>query len=210
MSRTFLLNTVVAVLAAALGFGLYKFAVAPSLESQLPAPTPPVQHPAIRSVDTLPEFSLRDRTGHMVSIHSWPGKSLIVNFWATWCPPCRKEIPLLMETQKARAQDGFQVVGVAVDVRENVLKYADEIKLDYPLLIGEQDGLDALMAFGVESAAFPITVFTDQQRRIVATYPGEITAEKMTVFLDAVTRVNRGEQSPAQARIDVARALDQH
>lgn len=212
MTRSFFVNAVVAIAAAAAGFALYKFAIAPKIE---PAPATvsaaaPVEKPPVRTIDSLPHFSLRDRAGDMVSIHSWPDKSLIVNFWATWCAPCRREIPLLSATQKTRAAEGFQVVGIAVDERENVLKYAADIKLDYPLLIGEQDGLDALAAFGVESAAFPITAFTDKQGRIVAVYPGELTAEKLAALLDAVSRVNRGEQTPSQARLAVAQTLDAH
>lgn len=212
MSRTFFLNALVAIAAAAAGFALYQFVLAPHEPPAAPieltqAPTPA---PTVREIETLPEFSLLDRTGQQVSIRSWPNKSLVVNFWATWCAPCRKEIPLLIETQQARAPEGFQVIGIAVDEREKVLQYAEEIKLDYPLLIGEQDGLDALAAFGVESPAFPITVFTDAKGRIVATYPGELNREKLTVMLDAVQRVNRGEQTPAQARTAVTAALNRH
>ena len=72
----------------------------------------------------LPDFTLQDRDGTMRSIRSWPGKSMIVNFWATWCAPCRREIPLLKEMQQKHGADGFQIVGVAVDFREDVLKYA--------------------------------------------------------------------------------------
>jgi thiol-disulfide isomerase/thioredoxin len=214
VTRTFFVNVVVALAAAAAGFALYKIVVAPRIDAPSPAVATPadarIEQPAVRTVDTLPEFSLRDREDHLVSIRSWPDKSLIVNFWATWCAPCRKEIPLLIATQKARAPDGFQVVGIAVDERDAVLKYAEEIELDYPLLIGEQDALDALTAFGVEAAAFPMTAFTDKKGRIVVVYPGELTEEKLRVLLDAVSRVNRGEQTPFQARVAVAEALHSH
>src|SRR5215510_1456586 len=109
-----------------------------------------------------------------------------VNFWATWCGPCKKEIPLLKEI--AKSEEGFQVVGIAIDYREDVLKYADEIKMDYPLLIGEQDGLAAADAFGVSSPGLPFTVFTDDKGRLVSMLMGELTKEKAGVILGEVRR----------------------
>ena len=145
---------------------------------------------------------------------------MIVNFWATWCGPCRREIPLLKELQKSNAAAGFQVVGVAVDFREDVLKYADEIGIDYPILIGEQDGLDAVSSFGLGSLGFPFTVFTDNQSRIVLTHVGELTREQSAVMLDAVNRgwvsisrpwhlltTNTGAGNPHEATAEQGRAL---
>ena len=124
----------------------------------------------------LPEFSLKNRDGQMQSIKSWPGKSLIVNFWATWCGPCRREIPLLMQVHEQRAKDGFMVVGVAIDFHDEVVKYADEMKMNYPLLSGEQDGMAAADAFGVNSLGLPFTIFTANDGRIVMLHMGEITS----------------------------------
>ena len=83
---------------------------------------------------------------------------------------------------------GFQVVGVAVDIREDVVKFAQEIGIDYPVLIGEQDGLDAVNTFGQGSLGFPFTVFTDNQGRIVLFHLGEIHREQADVLLGAVRR----------------------
>lgn len=205
----------VALVAAAAGFGIYRFAIEPRLA---PATTPASLTPPTTVAETptpttttvptvLPDFSLQDRDGAKRSIRSWPDKSMIVNFWATWCAPCRREIPLLRELQKTRAGEGFQVVGVAVDFREDVLKYANEIGIDYPLLIGEQDGLDAVTRFGLGSMGFPFTVFTDKDQRIVATHLGELKADHAQVILAAVSRVNSGELTPDAARIVVAKQL---
>jgi thiol-disulfide isomerase/thioredoxin len=194
----------VTVLAAVCGFALYAFVWSQHLQQQSPiaATATPASLP-----DVLPEFSLQDRDGKLRSIHSWPGKSLIVNFWATWCEPCQREIPLLIKLNHDRAAEGFQLIGVAVDAREDVLRFADERKLDYPLLIGEEDGLAAINAFGVQTVGFPFTVFTDNGGRIVALHLGEITEKDLTAILSAVERVNRGEQTPAQARVSIVRAL---
>jgi thiol-disulfide isomerase/thioredoxin len=151
-----------------------------------------------------PVFSLEDRDGKMRSITEWDGKSLVINFWATWCAPCRREIPFLRKLNAARASQNIQVIGIAVDFRENVLDYVKEVEIDYDVLIGEQDGLDAAAAFGLGSMGFPFTVFTDNQGRIVTAYLGELHQAQADLILDAVVEVNAGKLTleEAQARID--------
>jgi thiol-disulfide isomerase/thioredoxin len=176
-----------------------------------PAPEPPAgpfaEAAPAQLAATLPVFRLADREGTPRSLQDWPDRSLIVNFWATWCAPCRREIPLLMQLQHDHGAEGFQVIGVAADFREQVLAYADEMKIDYPLLIGEQEALDAASAFGIEAVGFPFTVFSDRQGRIVAAHLGELHAEQAAIILDAVRRVNAGEQTPQQARAGIEQAL---
>lgn len=194
----------IAMAAGAVGFFAYRLIASPE-------PAEPVvselQRPDGGMPEVLPAFSLQNRDGQLQSIKDWPQKSMIVNFWATWCAPCRREIPLLNELQRTRSAEGFQVVGVAVDFREDVLKYANEIGIDYPILIGEQDGLNAVNSFGVEAVGFPFTAFTDSQGRIINLHIGELTAPQAKVILDTITRVNSGELTPATARTAVAQQL---
>jgi thiol-disulfide isomerase/thioredoxin len=190
----------VAALAAGAGAYLYRSRVtAPAIA----APEPP---PMVLAA-TLPDISLADRDGEMRSFDHWQGRSLIVNFWATWCAPCRREIPLLEKLQREHSADGFQVIGVAVDFRDKVLAYAAEMKIDYPLLIGEQEAMDAAAAFGVDMVGLPFTVFSDAQGRIIAAHMGELTGAQADVILGAVGRVNAGGVTPQQARIEIERGL---
>jgi thiol-disulfide isomerase/thioredoxin len=159
--------------------------------------------------ETLPDFTLANLEGQPQSIRSWTGKSMIVNFWATWCAPCRREIPLLKKIQAAHGAEGFQIVGVAVDFRDDVLKYAKEIGIDYPLLIGEEDGLEAVTKFGQGSLGFPFTVFTDNQQRVVLFHLGEIHPNQAEVMLAAVRKVNSGELTVADARAVAAKQLQE-
>jgi hypothetical protein len=99
------------------------------------------------------------------------------------------------------------VIGIAVDFRDKVLAYADEMQIEYPLLIGEQEALDAAAAFGVATVGLPFTVFSDRQGRIVATHLGELETEEATIILGAVRRVNAGEITPRAAREVIERAL---
>jgi thiol-disulfide isomerase/thioredoxin len=203
----------VAVIAAAAGFAIYQFGVAPRSSAPAAASEPAVlagsdAEAGYESLpETLPDFSLANLDGELQSIRSWPGKSLIVNFWATWCAPCRREIPLLNKIQAEHGAEGFQIVGVAVDFRDDVLAYAKEIGIDYPLLIGEQDGLEAVTRFGRGSLGFPFTVFTDNQQRLVLFHLGELHPEQAEIMLAAVRRVNSGELTPLAARAVAAKQL---
>lgn len=206
----------VAAIAATAGFFIYRHGVAPreAMTGVVSPVTEPVADQSAPVSDesgelpaTLPEFTLGDLEGKPRSILSWPGKSMIVNFWATWCAPCRREIPLLRELQTKHGAEGFQVVGVAVDIREDVVKYAQEMGINYPILTGEQDGLDAVNKFGQGSIGFPFTVFTDNQGRVVLFHLGEIKKEQADVLLGAVRQVNKGELTPAAARVVAAKQL---
>ena len=157
--------------------------------------------------ETVPTFELLDRSGQPRSLQDWAGKALVVNFWATWCAPCRREIPLLQKIARERAADGFEVIGIAVDFRDKVLSYADEMQISYPVLIGEQDGLDAAAAFGVEAIGFPFTIFSDQQGRIVFARMGELHEAEATLILDQVAAVNSGSRTPLEARAAIEAGL---
>jgi thiol-disulfide isomerase/thioredoxin len=162
---------------------------------------------ALKIPELLPEFSLAGRTGQPTSIATWRGKSLIINFWATWCAPCRHEIPLLQSIRREWRDRNLEVVGIAVDYRDQVLAYADEFKIAYPLLIGEDDALDVARAFGVDSPAFPFTVFTDQRGEVVALYVGELHAPQADLILSAVESLNQNRVQLPEARHTIAEGL---
>jgi len=197
----------IALIAAAAGFGIYRYGVEPQLVSAPQAPSPFEPPSSSEPPEILPDFTLADLEGAPRSIRSWPGKSMIVNFWATWCAPCRREIPLLKEIQHEYGDEGFQLVGVAVDFREDVESYLAEIGVNYPVLVGEQDGLEAVSQFGQGSLGLPFTVFTDNQHRIVALHLGELHRTQTETLLEAVRRVNSGELTPLAARTEAASEL---
>ena len=99
------------------------------------------------------------------------------------------------------------MLGIAVDFRENVLEYVREVEIDYPVLIGEQDGLDAAAAFGLGSMGFPFTVFTDNKGRIVTAYLGELHQAQADLILDAVVEINAGTLTLEDAQSRIADGL---
>jgi len=164
--------------------------------------------PPVVLAERVPAVRLADRDGTTRSLADWQGKSLIVNFWATWCAPCRREIPLLGQLQQQYGPAGFQVIGIAADYRDKVIAYADKAGIKYPLLIGEQEALDAAAAFGVEIVGFPFTVFSDSQGRVIVCHVGELTRPQAEIILGAIERINGGEVSPDQARSEITAGID--
>jgi thiol-disulfide isomerase/thioredoxin len=198
-SKALIVAALTAGVAGAAGY-YFLSARTPTAPAATALQAPLLAAPAARLAETVPDFKLGDRAGQLKSLHDWQGKALIVNFWATWCAPCRREIPLLEQLQRDHAAEDFQVVGIAVDFREKVLAYADEMQIQYPLLIGEQEALDAASAFGVDAIGFPFTIFTDTQHRVIAAHMGELTAREADLILGAVGAVNEGRSTPAEAR----------
>jgi len=167
---------------------------------------PPPRTAAATIPETLPDFELATREGPLRRLASFEHPVLIVNFWATWCAPCRREIPLLNALRRDHGDAGVEIVGVAVDFREDVLAYAETTPIDYPLLIGEEDGLAAAQAFGM-SMVFPFTVFADAQRSIVALKVGELHADEAEFILARIAALNAGRERIEQVRPAIASEL---
>jgi thiol-disulfide isomerase/thioredoxin len=167
-------------------------------------PTPATAAAPIPEV--LPDFELASRAGPPRRLSSFQHPVLIVNFWATWCAPCRREIPLLNALRREHADAGVEIVGIAVDFREDVLAYAQTTPIDYPLLIGEEDGLAAAQAFGM-NLVLPFTIFADAQRRIVALKVGELHADESEFILARIAALNAGRETLEQVRPAIAREL---
>ena len=148
--------------------------------------------------DSLPDFALQDPGGEMRSIGSWAGKPMLVNFWATWCAPCRREIPMLKEFQTENSS--LQVVGIAIDHRDPVLAFADEIQFNYPVLMGEGEAMAAASAFGVQFLALPFTVFTGADGAVLGVHTGEIHAEHLERFVTVLDELAAGHIDNAAAR----------
>ena len=182
---------------------------APPAAATAPAPQP-TPGPAAASTPPVPEvlpgFSLQDRDGKARTLADWKGRPLVVNFWATWCAPCRREIPLLNQVRAARKAQRLEVIGIAVDFREDVLAYVKERPIDYPLLSGEEDGLAALKSVGM-SAAFPFTLFADSRQRIVALKVGELHQDELDLILDGVRDVDGGQLDLPGARARISEGL---
>ncbi len=113
-----------------------------------------------------PEFSLSDRGGVMRSVNDWDGKVLVINFWATWCPPCREEIPAFMKLQDQYADQGLQFIGIALQTADEVQEFVAELGINYPILVGQSEVIKVAEQFGNSFGALPYTVLIDREGMI--------------------------------------------
>lgn len=141
-----------------------------------------------KNLDPLPEVSLPDLSGQQRNLSEWRGKVLIINFWATWCPPCRREIPEFIALQKELGHAGLQFIGIAIEEKEPVAEYLTFIGINYPMLIAGDAGIALSSQFGNRIGAVPFTVVVDRTGNIVHRHPGEITRNQL---LEVVTPLLR-------------------
>jgi thiol-disulfide isomerase/thioredoxin len=154
----------------------------------------------------LPDIRLPDAKGATHRLSDWAGHPLVVNFWATWCEPCRREIPLFIQLRHERAAHELAIVGIAIDFRAAVVKYAAAAGIDYPLLIGEDDGFKIVDAFGMD-LVFPFSVFADREGRVVAVKVGELHRDEANFILDRVDDIDHGTLTLAAAREEITSRL---
>jgi thiol-disulfide isomerase/thioredoxin len=156
----------------ALGAGLYF-----GMGARSPDPEPG----AAAAINGL---ALPDADGKERRIDEWRGKVVVVNFWATWCAPCREEMPEFMKAQRELGPKGLQFVGIAVDQADKVKQYADEIALNYPTLVGGFGAMELSKTLGNTLMALPFTVVLDRKGAIAHTQLGILKPDK----LDAIVK----------------------
>ncbi|MFO1399754.1 MAG: TlpA disulfide reductase family protein [Steroidobacteraceae bacterium] len=156
--------------------------------------------------ETLPDIRLAGLDGQPRTLRDFGHRPLIVNFWATWCEPCRREMPLLTALRGEYRADGLEVVGIAVDFRDSVADFQKKTPLDYPLLVGEEDGIEAARAFGMQMV-LPFSVFVDERDRIIALKVGELHRDEADAILGAMRALRAGQVSLADTRSRIEERL---
>lgn len=174
MHRSRILVLAVALLATGAGFFAYR--------ATLP------DRSVAEAAAELMRLRLPDVSGKDQSLAQWRDKVLIVNFWATWCGPCREEIPVLLRVQAKHASNRVQVVGISIDSVEKVREFAIEYRIAYPLVMGSMDVIDLTRRLGNKAAGLPYTIVLDRTGKVVKTHLGGISE----VELESAIKLARG------------------
>jgi thiol-disulfide isomerase/thioredoxin len=145
-------------------------------------PVEPERDPA----EVLLATQLPDVAGTAQAIEQWRGSVLVVNFWATWCPPCLKEIPEFVRLQARYAAQGVQFVGIAIDDPGRVAAFVAQHGVNYPNLIAEKIGLDLVRAAGNRLGGLPFTVVIDRRGRTARVELGVLDEKKLAPLLDSL------------------------
>lgn len=171
MSRQNWLIAGVAFLALALGFGVANWL-------RQPGPAQP------GAADALLKTPMADLQGQQQTLAKYRGKILVVNFWATWCPPCREEIPVFIEAQDRLAAEDLQFVGIALDDPGQTEAFAQEFAINYPILIGGAHESEILRELGNAAGGLPYTLFYDRDGVLREKIIGGIDKSRLEKLLE--------------------------
>ena len=134
------------------------------------------------------------------AISEWSGRNLLINFWATWCAPCLREMPLLQTVFEERRERNFEVIGIAVDRRPDVETFVAEAGVTYPILIGQQEAMEAAETFGPEFVGLPFSIFVAASGDVLKLHAGELHLEQLRDILAVVDALDAGEITLTTAR----------
>lgn len=171
-------TAVVTLVAASIGYSAGTASVAVAVSS--PSASPAVAELPIYGL-TLPDLS-----GKQQALKQWQGKVLVVNYWATWCPPCREEVPGFARLQTKFGANGVQFIGISIDTADKVAEFQTTTPVNYPLLIGETSAIQSSETLGNSRQALPFTAVLDQKGRVAQVKLGRFSEAELEHTLETL------------------------
>lgn len=170
--RAVILGTLVAAVGAAYaGYRLWEVAR---------TGTPQVEEAVIEQLLSI-DFASVSNQPQKLRVHK--GKVLVLNFWATWCPPCRQEMPAFSKVQESLGNTGVQIIGIGIDSPSAIKEFALQYPVSYPLLMGGTAGMDYMRQLGNPNAALPYTFVIGRDGKAAFSHLGMLTEETLTARL---------------------------
>jgi thiol-disulfide isomerase/thioredoxin len=164
------------------------------------APTSAAAPVASEAVQQLLTLELQNERGKKMAFRQWRGRVLVINFWATWCPPCKAEIPAFSRLHTAWKKKGAQFVGIAIDNSENVQAFVDKTKVSYPQLIDDGQMMQRLRALGDNTQGLPFTLVINRRGEVVERRMGVMDAKALEALLAAETAAPQTDTQPTRGR----------
>ncbi|HEX5352605.1 MAG TPA: TlpA disulfide reductase family protein [Rhodanobacteraceae bacterium] len=179
MDRRTILILTLACLAAAGGWWLQNHL----MNAPPPQPPAPVGVKTLAIGDSVGAYALPDLDRQTTALAKWRGKVVLLNFWATWCAPCRREMPMLAKLQRKYANDDLQVVGVAMDQPQSAAAFLKSLPVGYPILIGIDADPVPTTTFGDTAGLLPYSVLIGRDGRILETRLGPLKPDLLNDWL---------------------------
>ncbi|HYC43720.1 MAG TPA: TlpA disulfide reductase family protein [Noviherbaspirillum sp.] len=149
-------------------------------ERLAPAPAQP------SAVSTFLSQSMKDANGQVQPLSQWKDRTLVVNFWATWCAPCVDEMPELSALQQEISSQNIQILGIGIDSASNIADFARKYRISYPLYVGGIDGSELSRALGNQGGGLPFTVIIGRDGQVKKTYLGRLKMEELRKSLSGL------------------------
>jgi thiol-disulfide isomerase/thioredoxin len=182
MNRRQLSTAAVAALALAAGVSWRLRPAAPPADVTPPPPAGPdgaTQAAAVDPLQALWPLRFERPEGGELALAEWRGKPVLLNFWATWCPPCVKEMPMLDAFQRQHAAAGWQVIGLAVDGPTPVREFLGNVPVSFPIGLAGLDGVSLARSLGNSSGALPFTLVLGRDGQVRHTKLGALTQAEL-------------------------------
>ncbi|RTZ62466.1 MAG: TlpA family protein disulfide reductase [Aquificaceae bacterium] len=130
------------------------------------------------------DFTMPTIDGKKVTLSDYKGKLILLNFWASWCPPCRFEIPDFIKLQDKHKSKDFTFIGIAMENLDDAKAYSKQVGINYPIAYGYETSRTLSTAYGNSVGALPYSILIDRDQKIIATYPGLLTPTRLSKAIE--------------------------